>query len=77
MIFDSLWVADPDGDYPDPDPTLKHHGTNTLDGNSVLGSHVRTNIYHLICLRHKIGFYFSAKAYFSTCSDLPSNILKF
>ena len=41
-----------------------HHGTYTIDGNSVIGAHVRNIPCYLICLRHLIC---------ATCSELPSN----
>ena len=57
-----------------------------LNGNSEIGTHVRSNFCELICLRHLIIsravmnwiFFFSAKTYFlhacKPCSELPTNI---
>ena len=55
-----------------------------LDGNSEKGAHARSNICHLICLRHSIrssavtkSFFFKSENNFflyALCSELPSNI---
>ena len=45
-----------------------------LDGNSEIGSHVRSNLCYLICLRHLIISGAVTNRTYGICPKLPSNI---